>query len=233
MAYTARQLIARSYYLSGIVSRDFQTVEGSQETDGLVLLNGLLTFTSATSELIPFFSRYEFNGVINQESYLIPNLVYAETITFNLQTVRFPIWKRGRKNYFGDARVDGISALPFECTLEREIGGSRLYIYYLPSDNYPIKISGKFSYSPVTLDTDLSLIMPAFYLRYLWLALGNEICFDQNMDFSSKAEKELNKIEKILMDVSPPDLTVSKISTLGKGYGINWPVANLSQGYFP
>ena len=39
MVYTALELITRSYYLSGIVSRANQGLQGYQATDGLWLLN--------------------------------------------------------------------------------------------------------------------------------------------------------------------------------------------------
>ena len=57
MAYTARMLITRAYYLSQIVSRQLQEVSGEQIEDGLFLLNALLQFKSTDLREIPYFIR--------------------------------------------------------------------------------------------------------------------------------------------------------------------------------
>ena len=95
MAYTALQLITRAFYLSQVVSRDLQVPNSSQITDGLYLLNAILDYKKSDLRLIPYFTFYEFDTVLNQELYFIPNLLLIDTITFNIGDVRYrDVYKR-------------------------------------------------------------------------------------------------------------------------------------------
>src|SRR3569623_1818296 len=49
------------------------------------------------------------------------------------------------------------------CFLERTLIGSNIYLYYLPSVKYPIKICCKFGFTNFFLTHDLSLTLDAFY----------------------------------------------------------------------
>lgn len=233
MAYTALTLINRAYNLSRIVSRGLQTVTGDQQANGLFLLNALLDTKGTNTRLIPYFAEYDGTFIVNQELYFIPNLYGIETMTFNIGNVRYPMSKDARKEYFGSARVDNISSLPFSYHLERQQGGSNVYVYYLPVQAYPFKIWGKFGLTNVTLHQDLSLNYDNFYIEYLRFALGEYISEDSGMDFPPQSMARLKQIEKMLLDVSPPDLTISKISTLQDRYVLNYAQANIGQGWTP
>ena len=89
MAYNTNQLISGAYYAAGIVSREFETVSGSQMTDGLTWLNNIITEKSVNSGMIPYETTYNANFVIGQESYYIPNLIQVDTLTFFLENVRY------------------------------------------------------------------------------------------------------------------------------------------------
>lgn len=226
MTYTVRTLINKSWYLSGIVARDFEDVSGAQITEGLDLLNELLANKTANNRLIPYYTAYSFNATVGQEEYAIPNLIWIESITFNQNVVRFSMYKQGRKNYFGSPRVDNISSLPFNWHLEREKGGARLFIYFLPSQNFPIKIRGKFSLASVTLNQDLDLTLDKFYISYLRYALAEYMCNDYNVILPPGTANKLAELEEVITDVSPMDLSQIKVSTLGKDKGLNWAQVN-------
>jgi hypothetical protein len=227
MAYTVRKLITNSWYLSGIVSRRFQAVSGSQISNGLDLLNAVITFKTARNRLIPYFTKYDFNTVVGQEIYFVPNLLDLETITFNLQTVvRFPLERKTRKQYLGSYRVNDTESLMGEFHIERVKGGSNIFMYYLPNAIYPVTIYGKFSLSTVTLDQDLELTMEQFYIDYLRYALAEYICDDQQRLFPPNAAQKLKEYEQTIVDISPIDFLVGKKSTLQKQSGLNWAQVN-------
>jgi hypothetical protein len=228
MAYNVTKLITNAWYLSGIVSRQLQTLSGDQLSDGLDLLNALLAMKTADDRLIPYFTSYPLTAVIGQESYAIPGLISVETITFNLQTiVRFPMQQLSRKQYFGTYRVNNINSLPFSCHIERSKGGATLYVYYLPNDNYPITITGKFSLGSFSsFTTDLELTLDKFYIEYLRYALAALMCDEYAIAFSPRHQATLDKYEEKLLDLSPLDLSVSKISSFGRGSNINWGYVN-------
>lgn len=233
MSYTARQLITRSWYLSGIVARRLQSVTGDQATDGLFLLNALLDWKSVQIDLIPYWTYYEFPAVIGQEQYYIPNLFAVETLTFNISTVRYSTGSLSRSNYFGSSRVDNINSLPFSWYFNRSLGGGSIYLYFKPAGDYPIKIMGKFGLTNVTLDTDLLTIYDPSYLEYLRYALARYMCSEYGILMNPESKSILAALERTLMDVSPPDLSIHKTSILSDTPGLNYGDINLGMGWRP
>lgn len=233
MAYTARQLITRSWYLSGIVARRLQSVTGDQINDGLFLLNSLLNWKSIQIDLIPYWTYYEFPAVVGQESYFIENLIAVESLTFNLQDVRYSTEPVTRTQYFATGRVDDINSLPSVWYFNRTLGGGTIYLYFLPQDTYPIKIMAKFALTDVTLDTDLLTVYDFSYCEYLRYALANYMCSEYGIIFNPESMQILKQIQRQLMDVSPPDLSLRKSSMLVEGSGINFADINIGRGWRP
>lgn len=233
MSYTARQLVTRSWFLSGIVARRLQGVTGDQATDGLFLLNALLDWKSVQIDLIPYWTYYEFPALTGVEQYYIPNLYAVESLTFNIGTVRYPTEFASRSTYFGTGRVDNISSLPSNWYFNRSLGGGSIYLYFLPSGPYPIKIMGKFGLQDVTLDTDLLTVYDPSYLEYLRYALAQYMCSEYGIIMNPESKAILMALQRTLMDVSPPDLTMKKSSILTEISGINFGDVNLGLGWRP
>ncbi len=234
MAYTAQQLITRSWYLSGIVARNLQNVTGDQITDGLAILNSLLDFKQIEIEYLPY-KTYLTNiyTVPGQEKYFIPNCAQIESLTFNLDVVRYNMDYVTQRNYFGSARVDNINSLPFSYTYLREVGGCDVYMYFLPESSYQLKILGKFFLSDVTLDTDLSLTLDTSYIEFLRYSLASMLCSEYGIEFNPESEKILMAYKRKLMYMSPPDLSLIKTSTLQQGYAFNWGDVNIGKLWRP
>jgi len=233
MAYTARELITRAFYLSQIVARDFQTVTDSQISDGLFLLNSLIDFKNTDTRLIPYYTEYTFNTVQGQEAYDIPNLIEVDTLTFNIGPVRYSMQEENRAAYFGQYRIDNVQSLPYQYRIERQLDGVQLFMYFVPSQIFVMKLWGKFSLMPVTLDQDMSLTYDTFYIEYLRYALARYICSDYGQTFPDGAQIELTRMEKKLLDVSPTDLTLQTRNYFGNAPGLTWSVINLSGGWLP
>lgn len=233
MAYTALQLITKSYYLSQVVSRGLQTVSGEQVTDGLDLLNDLLNIKASDLHLIPYFQRYEFDTIANVEEYFIPDLLYVDSLTFNIGVVRYSMREMTRKEYFSTPRVDNIANLPFSYRVERELGGSRIFLYFLPGDVYQMKLSGKFGFSSVALTTDLSLTYDLYYIEYLRYALAEYICSDWGVTFPDESKAKYSEIRKKLMMISPADLSIQKRTYFNSNPAVDWQWINIGVGYFP
>lgn len=233
MSYTALELINRAYNLSRIVSRGLQNVTGPQQEVGLYLLNAILETKGTNTRLIPYWQQYDGVFIAGTDSYSIPNLYEVETMTFFIQTVRYPMQKAARKEFFGDARVTNILSLPFQFHVERKEGGADVRVYFAPIDAYPFQIWGKFGLTDVTINQDLSLVYDRFYIEYLRYALADYICEDSGVSFNPQSAARLLQLEKMLMDVSPPDLRIYKQSTLRGEYIFNWAQANIGRGYTP
>ncbi len=233
MAYTAYKLITNAWYLSGIVARGLQQPSGEQINDGLDLLNYLLDFKSSDINLIPYWTKYDFAFVQNQETYNIENLVAVESLTFSINNVRYSMQDITRKDYFGTGRVNNIASLPYNYHVERTLNGSDIYIYFLPQDNYPAQLIGKFALTNVTLFQDLELTYDRFYIEYLRHALAEYMCNEYGVMLAPAVAMKLKEIVAKLRDVSPPDLSTDKLSYFSKQRSINYADVNIGRGWRP
>lgn len=248
MAYTAQQLITRSWYLSGIIARNLQVPTGDQITDGLMMLNALLDFKQIETDLIPYWQYIEMAAVANQEYYFLPYVAALESVTFNIDVVRYPMDTVSRRAYYGSSRVDNISTLPFGFNYNRSLGGGNLALYFLPESNYPLKMMAKIFLADVSLQTDLTNISEMVpytfinssnqgydtsYIEYLRYALAQYMCSEYGILFNPESEKILTMMKRKLMYISPPDLSMTKTSILTEGTGYNWGDINIGRGWRP
>lgn len=232
MAYTTTQLVTRSWYLSGVVARDFETVTGDQLNDGLDMLNAFIAIKTADQRLIPYYTEYSFSAVVGQEKYFIPDLILAETLAFDLNQVRYPMLLVQRHEYFGSSRANNVLSLPYQYYIERAFEGSNLYMYFFPDQTYQFKIHGKFSLANVTLGQDLSLTLDQYYLEYLRYGLAQYMCQEYNIVFQQQNNEYLMQLEKILFDISPIDFTVQKKSMLQRQQGPDiYGQVNIGKGW--
>lgn len=233
MAYVVHKLITNSYYLSGILARNLQTITGDQLQDGLDLLNAWIAIKSANLRLIPYFSKFDLTAVAGQEQYFIPNLISIETLVFYIGPVRYSMLPQKRITYTGSGRIENITSLPFSWHIERTLNGANFFIYFKPNLNYPLTIWGKFQLADVSLNQDLTLTLDRYYIEYLRYGLAEQICAEYNIPLQPQAFARLQELEKIIMDVSPPDLQMQKMSNLQQNYAYNYADANLGRGWRP
>ena len=157
MTYPVTSLISEAYYTSGIVSRGFQQVQGDQEEVGLLKLNEILSDTAIEDNFIPSFDTgYDFFAVPAQEKYFIPGLSQLETLVFFIDTVRYQMRKNTQDKYFGQGRAQNVESLPFNWHAERCFGGTNIFIYFFPDQNYPMQTTGRFRLNNVLISQDLS-----------------------------------------------------------------------------
>jgi hypothetical protein len=249
MAYLAQTLITRSWYLSGIVARNLQFVTGDQINDGLMLLNALLDFKQIEIDLIPYWTYIEIPCVPGQEFYFLPNVAAVESVTFNLDVVRYPMNSVTRSIYYGSPRVDNISTLPFSYNYNRSLGGGNLALYFLPSQNFPLKLMVKIFLVDVSLSTDLTNIATAglpytfinsanqgydtSYIEYLRYELANYMADEYGVSLTPSNMARLAEYRRMLMDVEPPDLSIMKASILNSDQAgiMTWGFVNLGRGW--
>lgn len=233
MTYTTTQLITDAWYISGIVARELETVLGDQIETGLLTLNELLGMKSADLGFIPYFTVYDFTLTANQEEYFIPGLISTESFTFFIGTVRYSTSPQSRKSYFSTGRVNGINSLPFDWYANRTLNGTNLYLYFLPQENYPAQIVGKFQLTAATLGQDLSAYYDAYYLSFLKYELSSYLCAQYNIQLQPGQASILERYREIVLTVSPPDMTIRKISSFRQRPGMSWADINLGQGWRP
>lgn len=234
MVFTANKLIADAYYMTDIVSREFDSVSGTQAELGLEALNELLDQKTVEQGMIPYISTYTGNFVIGQESYVIPNLINVNTLTFTLDDVRYNVTFAPADKYFGCARANDIRSLPYVWTLQKGKGGATLFVYYSPDQSYPFELKGLFRPEPVTQFQDLSTVFDPYYRKLLKYELAQALCDYFSVDIPQFVEKRLSQLrEEINKNSQPIDMSGKKISTLTPNYSINYGYVNLGTGFFP
>lgn len=228
----AAKLISFAWYLSGIVPRDLEEVSGSQGSDGLFWLNQILSEQSATGRYLIYYTHYEFDAVIGQEKYFIPGGVLLETATFNIGPVRYQMNLDNRRHYFGAPRVDNIQALPFNWYWETVVNGIDLYMYFLPQENFPIKLTGRFALTQVTNPLfEFDTVVDKFYQSYLLYLLAKRLCSWYKLTPPTDVEAQLKEFKNTLADRNYIDLTISKQSIYTTRDAITYAQANLGKGW--
>lgn len=156
MSYTVLQLVTNAFYTSGVVARDYQTVQGSQLLDGLQFLNDVITDKTVETDMIPYYSQYDFFAVQGQESYFVPNLIELQTLVFFIDNIRYEMQQLQRNKYFGSSRANNIQSLPFTYHVERLPLGAKIFLYFLPQSNFHMQGWGLFRLTNVNINQDLN-----------------------------------------------------------------------------
>jgi hypothetical protein len=233
MSYLASKLIANAYYLSGVVSRDSQTVTGTQVEDGIDMLNFLISDKSGNYKQIPYFNSIDITSVIGQEKYFVPNLLEVENVTFDIGSVRYPLFYLNRNAYFGTPVAKNIKSLMCSYHNERTLGGTDIYFRFLPNDAYEVHVWGKFGFDSVELTTDLTVAWELYYINYIMFCLAEYICAFYNKTFSEQSSKLLRSMEQRLSEPSPTDLTMKRYSAYVGNSSFGYGMANLGNGFYP
>lgn len=234
MTYLVSQLVTNAYYISNIVSREFETPTGQQMSDGLNILNDLLADKTINSALTPHTTQYLFTALPGVYQYFIPNLIAIETIAFFIDSVRYQMRNQQRQDYFGSFRQVNIETLPFNWHLERVLGGANLFLYFVPNQDYPMEVWGTFALASVTEFQDISLTLDLYYINYLKYELAVRLCKEYGYMIPPMVTEQLDSyVQWIASQSNTMDLKMQKLSTLSGGAAINYAVVNLSGGWLP
>jgi len=234
MAYLASNLIADSYYLSGIVSREFETPTGTQMSDGLRLLNNVLADRTIDEATIPYTSKFTLNAVAGTSEYFIQNCIDVEVFVFYINSLRYETRNQKRKEFRGSFRPVNIQSLPWNWNFERKLNGGTLSLYFVPDVAYPLELWGSFRLSSVTEFQDLSLTLDQFYTNFLQFLLAERICQFNSYRIPVDVSQQLERYFKwIGNNTNVMDLSMQKLSSLSGGAAINYAIVNLSGGWLP
>jgi hypothetical protein len=228
-----RQLIANAYYLSGILSRDFETISDTQAVDGLDILNDILAEKSISSALIPYYTQTIYQGVAGTKEFIVPDLVNETDVTFFIDNVRYKMIRDSQQRFWGDSRVEDISSLPFHYYSQRAVGGMQFYLYFTPDADYRFEITGKYRIETLTLDIDTSFFLDRFYVSYLKYKLAKRLCDFYGHQFPGQLEPTLKGLEAQLNKMVGVDLTIKKPSNFSRGGNFSYGQANLGKGWEP
>ena len=187
-----------------------------------------------TGDLVPYYDKIIVPTVQGQQEYFVPNLIDVSTLTFNLSTVRYSTSLKKRQAFFGSSRADNIQSLPYTYFWERSNGGVKIYLYFLPAQNYPLTITGKFYLNDVTNDTDLDLTMDRYYQLYLTYCLAEYICIWNKTTPNPEIIKKIAECEDDLFNMNSVDYAWSKVRIISdQPQFINYAQAAIGKAWVP
>ena len=229
-----RELIAKSWFLSGIVSRRLENVDGTQISDGLEILNDILAEKSGTGRGIPFYTQIQIPSVTNQNKYTVQNLITLDTLTFNIDVVRYEMTRDSRYRHWGTPRVDNISALPYHYYPERILGGMTFDVYFAPTSEIDFfTIEGRAALTTLALTDDIDTILDRYYQSYLKYKLSIRLGEFYDYPISAHVQQTMKELEKYTEDINEMDFTIRKISVLTQGTATNYADVNIGKGWIP
>jgi hypothetical protein len=225
------QVITQAAYLSGVTARGLSIVNSEEGTDGLFFLNLLLSEKGIMGDYIPYYTFFQFPTVAGQETYFVPNLATADTITFNDESVRYVLIPTNRRTYFGAPRANAIQSLPYICYLETVLGGANIWFYFLPNQVYTINVEGRFQLSSVTYATDLDTYFDLAFQSLLIYELTERFCESFLISMNPTVKQRLEQLKSQWRDRNYLDLNQQKVSTLAKFGGFSYAQVNIGRGW--
>ncbi len=127
---TAQQLVNDAWYLSGIVGRGFQTVDGEKSSDGLRFLNDILFEIESTGNLQPYYAFKEIDVPVGTSSFFVDNLIECSSVTFAIGNVIYTLIPKGIRGFFDDNYIKKMQSLPYEYYAQRLPNGTLINIYF-------------------------------------------------------------------------------------------------------
>ena len=233
MTTTVTALVNNAYYASGIYSRGMETVSGADLNFGVEILNDLLAEKLIDDKMVPYYTTQTFTGVIGQEQYTVANLIEVDTLTFVIDTVRYPMRPDNRRDYFGTARANSVNSLPFQWHVERTLNGSDIFMYFKPVSAYTFEVWGKFGLAATTsISQNLALVYDRYYLTYLKYQLAERLCAEFNFEVPMGVQSTLAKLTKQISKKSAVlDLELTNVTTLGRQSGLSYAQVNIGKGW--
>jgi hypothetical protein len=228
----ASELIAKSWYFSGIVARGFESVSGQELEDGLMLLNDLLAANNMLGNKFPYQSDITLNTIAGQFSYDVQGLIKITSITFKDGSLRWGMIRDSRRDFQGSTRVDDIESLPYHYHEERALNKMIVNLYFIPDKAYEINIHGLFKYPVVSLSADVSSLFEDFYITYLVYELASWICDFRDVDLPARVERRRKILEDNVKQVFVPDMKSVKVNALPSS-GSPITAKRLGQGFQP
>lgn len=229
-----RELITKAYYLSNKVGREFETVSGSEISDGLDILNSIITQkNNATGVDIPSYTHGTFVGVPGQEKYTI-DLIFIETLTFLIDTVRYSLIRKDRWEYFSYSRTNNVNSLPYQYYFERVNGDQGdIYMYFPPERDYTFEYVGKARLTAKSLDQELNDSLDDYYQTYLQFELAFRIATYFSIPFDAQKMQQLKEMRHGIVNINQPNRRVIKTTPFTQRERVNYGYANLGGGWQP
>lgn len=248
MAYPIRQLIIEAYYLSGLVSRETETVSGEELEEGRHYLNIILSNNTINGERIIYSQSTKGTLNISSNTIYVPKLFCVQTITLYNGNIRYPLTRLDRDQFYGTSSIhalesipvyyhEELSILPLDLTENQPTEGMRINVYPCANTNYEYVIHGKFGFDeikPENLSDDALKLWAYYYINYLTLSLAKRLNATTDIAFPVATQELLKSVEQELCSKNTKDYSMKIMNPFGFNESSScFPLVNLGTGYIP
>lgn len=221
MSLVARDFIRRAYQ---VVSANSPTVplHGTDQSDGLYYLNQLMNQYGGNGLMLTVPKHFEIPIVADENVITFADVgAYgrlSEIIScwLELEGTVYELIPMLASTFENSYRYGPLKGLPLYVIYTQNDASSQLQLYPSPSQGYNFNIRGKFSLQELTSSDDLSTL-PAYYLRFLRLALAKEIAIGKSRQaaWTPFLENEYVAAKKEMVAASPINLTIQPTQDVG------------------
>lgn len=228
-AQTVKAFLDDSYRL---ITSGTPTVplHGNDQSKAFQFLKELLSFYSATALLTTIANQVSTSLQTNvafvnfvDEDYVLPDpipdgeiyvtegrLSNLENAWINLSGLDYPLFDESRNVFFDSYKYQPLSGLPRYCIVSNELELTRMQIYPKPSQTYNLFVYGKFEIPTLSINGTMANI-PSYQIRFLKLALANDLCNYKSRSeaWTPKLEKDYQEAKDVMESVTAVNLTIS------------------------
>lgn len=208
-----------------LISANSPTVplQGDDMSKGIQFLNELLQSYSANGLLITVPKQVDLVVQINQgfitfgDAAFVPTpdvttgrLANIENAWINLDGVDYPLIIMSRHEFNSSYKYEPLQGLPRFLILYPETDLTLIQIFPAPSQVYNMSVRGKFQLA-VVAQTDSMASLPAYYIRFLRLALAKDLAFYKSRAdaWTDKLQTQLDSAEKSMDAASSINLDIN------------------------
>lgn len=236
MSFNTLELIGKAYNAARVNVQSFSKLTPEQTKNGIFLLNALLSQKTVDPSMLLYWKKLDGVFEAAEKEYFLENLISIQTLTYYMSdgTVRMPTLAQDMTVFNGAGRAENIETLPFTYWLNQSLGGSTLYVYPAPDQDYAYTIWGQFQLSNVTLFEDLSLVFPMYYILHLILELAYMICTFGAYSVPEELMLQLAKSRELIGNNGTVfDLSMRVLSTVNTSNYTNWAQINIDPSSVP
>ena len=181
---SVREFVQQSYQIID-PSTPTVPIQGSDQSQGIAILNRVLGQYSATGLLITVSKQVDFTVIDNEGEFTFGEADYTPTPTITtegrlvnllnawvtLQNVTYPLIDESRTEFFSSYKYAALKGLPRYIIVKPETNLTRVQIFPAPSQAYDVSIYGKWQVKQLTADDDMSAL-PTYMQLYLQFAVA-------------------------------------------------------------
>lgn len=214
MTTTAAELVQQSFYLANVKDPE-EALEGYEISQGLNLLNAIITQWSSLSVYIPAYTLLPINTVAGTYLYTLNTIIVdlLEASYYDSANIKYDLaiidLKRQNTLNYQDTTVQLRPNLVFPQNDQSTVATqtTKIFLYPIPNDVYNVTLYAKTFINTFDYSDELTTL-PAWYFKVLKYQLANDLSTEYETVLPARFDKEYDKLIKELKATTKKDFSV-------------------------